>query len=392
MHSDHEPIAAPAPRKILFVIGSLDIGGAESQMLMLIGGLLARGVVCEVAPLEARGPLRTRLDEMGVRVHDGGYDRTRPVAVKIMLLLRAFLRLRRTAARFQPDVLQAYLPLTNFFGALAGRLAGVKTVITCRRGLGKHQDRHPFWPIFDRLANAMSTVVTVNSLAVARDVEARDRIDSSKLVLIPNGLDFEAFDRCVARGAATREALGLMPGEIGCLSVGNLIPYKGYGDLVDAIALLPASLSHLRFFITGEDRGHQAALEAQIRDRQIAPGRVVFLGRRRDVPRLMSLMDMFVMPSHEEGFSNALLEAMAAGLPAIATEVGGNAEALQNGAFGRLVPPHDPPALAAEIARMAQDLAMARQKGEAAARHVRRRYAAATMVEGYLALYGDVGR
>ena len=385
------------PQKILFVISSLELGGAERQMLMLISGLLEHGIKCEVAPLEGRGPLLDELEALGVSVHDLGYRRQGLALAGLARLLRAFFRLRALCVRNRFDIVQAYLPLPNFLAALAARLAGVRTVITCRRALGRHQDRHPFWPVFDRAANAMSTVVTVNSAAVGADVARRDGIDPAKLVCIHNGLDVTRFDQQAARGGVIRarlapggkelEGKGLGGNELACLSVGNLIPYKGYEDLIEAIALLPPACDHLRFFIAGEDRGQLDLLESRIRQRGLRDGRIIFLGRREDVPGLMAGLDMFVMPSHGEGFSNALLEALAAGMPVIATDVGGNREALKDGAFGVLVPPHDPPALAAALAQMAAGLGRAREKGQAAAHFVRSHYGAAAMVGHYLALY-----
>jgi glycosyltransferase involved in cell wall biosynthesis len=301
-------------------------------------------------------------------------------------IFRAIFHLWRVALSHKPDVLHAYLPLTNFLGALAARLAGVNIVITSRRALGKHQDRHQLWMLFDRMANRLSTFVTVNSKAVGLDTIARDGIAPDKLVLINNGLDFAAYDELAKGAERIRQSLGLDEDTIGILSAGNLIPYKGYGDLFQAIARLKPGTRPLRFFIAGRDDGIGGELKRKLRDLHIAD-RVVFLGQYDNVPRLMAAMDMFVMPSHEEGFSNALLEAMAAGLPIITTRVGGNPEALEDGLYGDLVPPHDPAVLAEAIEKVINSLDRARITGRKGAQHVRSRYGAEVMVQSYIALY-----
>ena len=156
-------------RKVLFVIGTLSQGGAEQQMVMLIEQFVRRGIDCSIFVLDGGGVLRPRLEATGVAIHAMNYQaRTNQVA-RLATLVAGLFKLWWLALRWRPDVLQAYLPLTNFMGALAGRLAFVPLVVTGRRGLGTHQDRHPFWYPLDRLANALSTVVTCNSAAVADD-------------------------------------------------------------------------------------------------------------------------------------------------------------------------------------------------------------------------------
>ena len=382
---------------VLFTIGSLGLGGAESQMALLIEGLTRRGWHCEVLALDARGTLRARLDALGVTVHDGGYVSEAPRVRKAVLLVRALLRLWWRAVRLRPTALHAYLPLTNFLGTVAGRLALVPVVITSRRALGTHQDRHPLWRPFDRLANRLSTLVTVNSRAVAADTVARDGIAPNRLVLIPNGLDFSRFDEPLGERAAMRTALGLdTPDGItpGIVVVGNLIPYKGYADLIDAIAQLKPRDRPARFLLVGEDRGIGADLAARACARGVAD-RIAFLGSREDVAKILAAADGFVLPSHEEGFSNALLEAMAAGMPIVATDVGGNGEALEGGRLGTLVPPRDPAALAHAIDLLLDALSdpagSGAARGAEAARTVRARYGIDRMVEAHMVLYRGGG-
>lgn len=373
-------------RKILFAIPSFGQGGAEQQIAMLIEGLSERGQTCEIFVLDGSGPLRPRLEAIGIPIHDMRLGQTSSRAGTAIKLLLAMIRLWWIALTKRPDVLHAFLPLANFMGAVAGRFAFVPMVITSRRALGTHQDRHPHWARFDHLANRFSSVVTVNSRAVGLDTIARDSISPAKLALIHNGLDMTRFDEAANDEGAIREELGLGSDEIGMVCVGNLIPYKGHSDLLDALALLPPDLPPYKLFIVGRDDGIGADLLQRAGDLGLAD-RFELLGPRQDVPRILKAMDLFIMPSHEEGFSNALLEAMAAGLVIVATDVGGNAEALDHGKYGSLVPARDPAALAEAVGKAIKDHDQKQDSARQAAAHIRQCFSVERMVDAHLALY-----
>lgn len=373
--------------KVIYTIGSLELGGAESQMVLLIRELKKRGWRGELFVLEAKGPFKSILEQDGIPIHDGGYDSEARKGVKVFLLLRAVFRFWRLVRRVRPDALHAYLQMTNFIGALVGRAAGVRKVITSRRALGTHQDRHPYRKWLDRIANALSDHVTVNSNAVGQDTIFRDRIAPEKLVLIRNGLDFGRFSGQERASDAARKNLGLGGDEFGIIKVGNLIPYKGHADLVNALPKVLEKRTNVRLFLVGEDRGIQADLERLASSLGVSD-RVHFLGRRNDVPSLLMAMDLYVMASHEEGSSNALLEAMAAGLPIVATDVGGNREALEDGRAGMLVPPHDPGSLALAIGKLLDDDVL-RSQVAAKAKSCAQAYGIPKMVEAHIRLYSQ---
>ena len=356
-------------------------------MTLLACALIRRGWRCDVFALEAQGPLRSVLERNGAFVHDGGYDSAPGRLEKACLLVRAFARLCMCVRRLKPDALHAYLPLTNFLGALAGRITGVQRIVTSRRALGTHQDRRAYWKHFDCMANWMSHRITANSHAVVEDTIRRDGADPAMLVHIPNGLDFTRFDAVRDCRLIEREKLGLSEGTLGVLSVGNLIPYKGHADLLKAISLISNDQFRLRFYIVGEDRGIGSELNALAARLHIAE-RLVFMGSRSDIPAIMGAMDLFVLPSHEEGSSNALLEALAAGLPVVATDVGGNREALQDGRFGVLVSPRDPEDLASGIQKLVQDTRARESIRMLAPAYVEEMYSIERMTDAHVLLYG----
>ncbi|MEW9899948.1 glycosyltransferase [Chitinivorax sp. PXF-14] len=372
--------------KILFVIGSLQLGGAERQIVLLATELAKRGKIVKLFSLEGDGPLRQPLEAAGVTVIDSGYNSQAPFWKKLMLLVGSECRLIWVAATWRPKVLHAFLPLTNFMGASAGRLAGVKHIITSRRALGTHQERHPWWAKLDRLTNRLSTTITANSQAVVEDTIRRDHVDRSKIRLIYNGIELIQQPGLEANRESIRHELGLTPDQLAIVCVANLIPYKGHTELLEALAILDSP--SIRLFFAGEDRGIAKALMEQATrlgvDRQ-----VVMLGRRQDIPLLLSAMDIGVLASHEEGFSNALLEKLAAGLPVVATTVGGNPEALDDMPNCYLVKPQSPVELAHALGTTINNIAEAKLAACTRKARTLTRYSVNTMVEQYKTLYEE---
>ncbi|MFU0507709.1 glycosyltransferase [Pseudaminobacter sp. NGMCC 1.201702] len=374
-------------RRILFVIGSLHLGGAESQLTMLAAGLQERGWQVIVFALDASGPLRAVLEENACMVVDGGYASTEGGKVaKLVSLASAQARLMHTAVRERIDVIHGFLPLTNFMAALAGWMTRRRVIITSRRGLGTHQDRHPHLRVLDRIANRFSHVVTANSKAVADDVAHRDTYPRDRIVIIGNGLDFPRVTAAANTRQRVRRELGLGDSHIGIIKVANLIPYKGHDDLIAAFAALAVHDCRLRLFLVGEDRGLLDSLVAQTEQLNIQE-RVMFLGRRQDVPALLAGMDIGVMASHEEGFSNALLEKLAIGLPVVATDVGGNREALSDMPNCLIIPARNPRRLEDGLRALIERLPEGELLAIRRANQIRERYSIESMVVAYEALY-----
>ncbi|MDX2204673.1 MAG: glycosyltransferase [Hyphomicrobiaceae bacterium] len=391
MAPEFAPTAAPVPARgrITFVIGSLMVGGAERQLSLLARSLAARGWSVRVFALEASGPLLSELERAGIEALDGGVRSGRGTRlVRLLSLLRAQVRLTRHMRACRPDVVHAFLPLTNFMGALAGRAMRVPFVVTSKRALASHQDRHPSLRWLDHVANRLSHRVTANSRAVALDCAARDGYDASRIAVIRNGIDFSRYEGNAARREAMRAELGVTDADQAIVFVANLIPYKGHTELIDALARLAPEHPRARLFLVGDDRGIGGALRQQAEDRGVA-GRLDIIGQRSDVPDVLAAMDIGVMASHEEGFSNALLEKLAAGLPVVATNVGGNPEALDGMPSCRLVQARDAPDLARGIAAVLSGLDEARAGADVRRRLIRERYSVAAMVDAFEALYEE---
>lgn len=378
-----------AANRILFVIGSFGVGGAETQLSILSADLVRRGWEVHLFSLENHGPLREILDRAGVRIHVGGYDSLSPRPQKVVSLLRAQWRLFRLSRKLRPRVLHAFLPLTNFMGVLAGRMAGIGTIVTSRRALGTHQDRHRWWAWFDRVANRYSTLITANSQAVIVDTVRRDHVNPTKMRLIYNGLNLPAVPNVAEDRNVIRKSLGLEQDDVGLVFVANLIEYKGHRELIDAFSRIHSTYPFVHLFLIGEDRGIGRSLKEFAESLGVAPW-VNFLGRRSDVTKLLSAMDLGVMASHEEGFSNALLEKLAAGLPVLATDVGGNPEALAGVPDCMTVSAKNPNDMANGLTTMISKLEQSRMHGAQRSIMTRTQYSIKSMVDRHVMLYDEV--
>jgi glycosyltransferase involved in cell wall biosynthesis len=301
------------------------------------------------------------------------------------------LKLLRVLLHLKPVVVHSYLPLATFVGSLAGRISRVPLVISAKRALGTHQDRHGFLRMLDLAANSLSHRVTVNSMAVKDDVISRDHLDPLRLVLIYNGIDTRPFEAASSMRERIREKMGVRPPEVVVTVIANLIPYKGHVDLLKAASMVEEEFPSVWFWLVGEDRGVLPDLEQMARRLGIT-SRVKFLGRRHDVPELLAASDLSVLPSHEEGFSNVILESMAAGCPVVATRVGGNPEAVLDGVTGWLVPPRSPEKLAVKMIDLLRDPEKAKRWGERARVRAKERFSLERMVEAHLRLYQQAVR
>jgi glycosyltransferase involved in cell wall biosynthesis len=206
----------------------------------------------------------------------------------------------------------------------------------------------------------------------------------ARVHVVRNGVDFARFENLKPRDT-TRAAIGTTQNTVIIACVANLIPYKGHLDLIDACASLGLQ-PHWELWCMGRDDGIGAELRARAAAAGIAD-RVRLLGARSDVPDLLAAADIFALASHEEGSPNAVLEAMTARLPVVATNVGGIPEAVEEGKTGLLVDARDPAALAGALQRLIVDANARAAMGRAARERVEAHFSLGACVRSYAALY-----
>lgn len=383
-----EPLAhSPARRpRLLIVALSLDTGGTERHIAAIAPGLQAEGLDVTVACLRRPGVGAPDLRRRGVRVI--GFDLPeRVLEGSAPLRLAGYLLGSARAAPAilaRPEIVHAFLPLPYLVGGVLARLAGVHIRLMSRRSQRDYQRKHPRLAAWEHRLHRHMTLVLGNSRRVCEELEREEGVPRERLGLIYNGIDLAPFRQPLDRGAA-RDRLGLPREAIVLALVANLIPYKGHADLLNALA--GANLPDpWRLVLIGRDDGLGPELREQARALDLGD-KLLWLGVRRDVPEILAAADIGLNCSHEEGFSNAVVEGMAAGLAMIVTDVGGSAEAVLDGECGRVVPPGDLTALRKAIVELASDLTAARRMGAAARARAIAQFSLEACIARYAALY-----
>lgn len=377
-----EIAARPIKRqKILVVTRKLDVGGTERHLLQILPHLDRSRFEPEVAVLRPGGRLEPLMRERGVPVWTppswlNGWAAL--VGAAFYLTMR-MIRERRTIIHF-------FLPEAYAVGGLCGLLAWHRRMIMSRRSLNVYQASHPWVARLERLMHGHMVAVVGNSKAVLADLRA-ERVAEKRLRLIYNGIQTEPFDAPRDR-AAIRKRLGLNEDEIAVIMVANLIPYKGHRDLINALAKVHDHMPPWRLLLIGRDDGIGPGLLKQASRRNISD-RVHLLGERDDITDLLAAADLGVLCSHQEGFANSVLEGMAAGLPMVVTNVGGNGEAVAHGETGLVVPPHHPDALGEAILALAVDPTRRQAYAAAARRRIASLYSLDSCLSAYHRLYQD---
>ena len=382
------------PVRIAYVLPYLVAGGTEGHVLSLVRRIdrqrftplvIALGGGGELEPLFRKEgvPVHT-LDRTGITPRPGQRGRTMRDVLGCTRSLSGILR------RERPDILHTYLPIANVIGPFAAKLSWVRRVIVSKRAMANYKERFPLLRRIESLGNRLADVILVNSDAVRRDVERTERNWEGKFRKIYNGVTpIDPWTPEKTRAFRRRE--GIPADAIVALCVSNFYPYKGHEDLIEAAARVVAAFPNVIFLMAGRDAGTMEATKARAREQGIQ-GSVRFIGSRTDVPDLLRFSDLFVHPSREEGFSNAILEAMAVGLPVVACDVGGNPEAVVDGVTGRLVPPRDPERFAAAMVELVADESKRKIFGEAGLRRAADRFSLDRMVGEMESLYESLAR
>lgn len=373
--------ARPSGRvTVAFLVGSLDRGGAERQLLELANRLDRARFRPVLITWFARGSLVAELQPDIANFHlsipqVGAVPAWRRPAVAARLAWRLWRVLRR----LRPAILHAYLFTAYVIGALVGPPAGVPVVIAGRRGLSTYDRFGRAAAVLGRIANRRIALHICNSDAMrARALEAEPGLDPRRVLVVPNGI-VPAPDLPGGLPDGWRA-----PGVVLGAMVANLLPHKGHAEALEALRQARERGAAVRLVLLGEGP-QRPRIEAAIRDLGLATS-VVLAGSRPDVRGLLGHFDFALLASHDESLPNALMEAMAAGLPVVATGVGGVGELVRDGIDGWVVPPRDPQALAAALVEVARS-AERPERGRRGRDSVLRRFSMEAMVTATEAAY-----
>ena len=373
--SEHVPLG--------IVIGSMLRGGTETFLLDLLPELKEHGFAPSIYLIGADGPLREAFEERGIRVlperpREPPAQLPRPVR-RLMRLFSLLPGLWAWALRHRS--VHAYLPEAVILSALA-LWPMRRRLILAQRGSFTYRARYGATvTAIERWAFRQSPGIVTNCGQLV-EMLTDDGVPRDKIFMISNGLSPERMAPVGASRATARARLDLTDDAFVLVKVANLHGYKGHADVLNALARLRAGgalppRTTMLFIgsntsMEGVDMLNQLKQLAQY----LGIADIVrWLGERGDATLLMRAADVGVHASHEEGLSNSVIEMMAAGLPIVATDVGGTAEALAGGAAGCLVQPYAPASLASALRALITDCQMRKSLGQAARQRAQEEYA-----------------
>jgi glycosyltransferase involved in cell wall biosynthesis len=432
-------LSKKARPRILVVIGNLEVGGAEMDLLRNLPAIDRSRFEVMVYTFNAPGRLAPQMAAAGVpvyqhpglRLHASSLpmqnperplrpadsplpngnshattleaNQTAPLPGIILRYLRRakllrqyvliIFSLRRFIVQNKINVVHCILPNAYLFGTLAGVLAGRRDIVMSRVSLNQYQHQSPFFYRIERnLLHKLVRVAVGNARAILQELHD-EGLAEHKLFLLYNGIAPEQYAPSPERRTNARAALGIPAETLVITAIGNLYPYKGHADLINGLAGVADAMPRpWRLLIAGGDRVcHEAALRALIAKLSLNSD-VTLLGHRNDVPEILAASDLLAMPSHQEGLPNAILEAMASGLPIVATRVGGIPELIVDGQNGTLIAPHDISALGRAILELAVDPVRRRDIGARNLARVRASFSLERSVAGFETLYGMLTR
>jgi sugar transferase (PEP-CTERM/EpsH1 system associated) len=372
-------VAAGARLRILHVISYMGRGGAEMGILKLIAGL---GEGFDHRICTTRG-----FDAKFVELHFSAEKMYAAGSSDLKLQFPLF-RLASIMRQYRPHIVH-----TRNWGAIeavaAARLAGVPVVIHSEHGY--EVDMFAGLPLRRRLFRRVAYAMADAIFAVTRELRGfhsrQAWIQPERMGVMYNGVDTQRFAPSRELRIAMRQELGLAENSFVIGAVGRLVPIKDHQTLLKAASVLSKSGIDVRILLVGSGPERE---RLQVLSTNILEGRVCFAGDSSRVPELLNAMDVFVLPSLNEGMSNTLLEAMACGLPALATNVGGNPEIIENNVNGCLFTPGDTAWLADKLMMLARDPALIHQLGTAARNHAIESFSLGRMLDTYRSFYLDL--
>ena len=364
--------------KVVHVLRSLEFGGAERLVVDLAG--LQResgGISPELVCLESLGPLLGEAERRGVPCALIGAGGARYIS--------GIWRLWRRFSRERPDIVHTHNFLSHVHAAPAARLAGIPVLHTKH---GKAVTSFAWSKRFRRFLYQLADAIAVVSKETGESFLAKSGVNRSKIAVVYNGIDTSRFAGLDRAGA--RRDLGLDGNLFIFGAISRLDPVKDHPTLLRAFRRAAGRCSRCMLVIVG-DGPERGAIERMIGELGLG-GAVRLEGFTKDVPRYLASFDCFVQPSTEEGLSLTILEAAAAGVPVIASSVGGTPEIIENGITGTLVPAGDVDAIAHALESFIENPAPFREMARRAQEDVTRRFSLEGMAARYEALYRSVLR
>lgn len=369
-----------SPVPIAYFIDHLKVGGAQRHLVEILRRLDRQRFAPQVWTLRGEGELIQEAEQLAIPVRSFGLGPRLQDPRTVALLRRAAQTLRREHVQ----IVHTYLSFANIVGTLAAALARVPVLLVSKRSLDSYPKKFEAWSHW--AINRFADKVVANADAVKDFVVKTEGCPADKIVVIPNGVN----DEFVTNGSRGQEqaVFGFKPDEQVVGTLGRLAWKKGQEYFLEAAAIVLRTEPRVTFALVG-DGPLRSQLEEKTRELGIA-SQVKFLGQRLNSQAMISLFDIFVLPSVIEGMPNALLEAMALGKPVVVTEAGGNAEVVQHEGTGLVVPIRNAEAMAQAVIRLLRDKASAQRFADAARQSVRQHFSFRHTLQAMETLYEEM--
>lgn len=364
----------PERRRVLVVIDSMEVGGSQRQILHLLAGLDRQRWEPELAYFRSGSVLAETVRRSGIPVHH--------LPKRSRLDLRFVITLARLLRRGDYALVHAFSLTAELWSMVARGLSGRRPLLIASERSFKLDKPAWYWGL-KRIVLGRSAAVIANSRAGARSTARRTGRPDALFTTIANGVDLPA-PMTHGERAAVRLALGVPDGRTMGLFVGRLVAVKNLPCLIGALATLAPTE---RPWIALAGDGPLRMPTERLATASGVANDLCLLGERTDVAHLMQAADFLVLPSHFEGLSNALLEAMAAGCPVIASAVGGTPELIDDGCTGLLFPAGNVDALAAAMVRLSRDSTLRSRLAQAARQSVEQNHSQAALAAATSAVY-----
>lgn len=356
--------------KVMQIVLSLECGGLEKLVIDLATKLNNNGFNTSICCLDALGELANEASKKRIEV----FVIKRRAGKDILLPFKLAYLMRSKKV----DVVHTHNMAPLLYGTLAARLVGVPVVLNTRHGREKKSSSPFIW-------NMNDAVVAISEDA-KREMLKWNRIDTKKTKVIHNGIDIYKY-ACLQDGSELRKMLNINTSTFVVGTVARLSPEKDQFTLIDAFLRVVNKIDDAKLVFVGDGilkdnlKSHAEKLGI--------PNKVMFLDFRDDVFNILPIFDVFVLSSLTEGISLTLLEAMAAALPIVATNVGGNPEVVIDGETGFFVPPKDPEKMAEAIMKILQNPELAKKMGEVGRKRVEEEFSLDRMIKEYEELYEE---
>jgi sugar transferase (PEP-CTERM/EpsH1 system associated) len=364
--------------KVLHVVLSMETGGLENGIVNLVNHADSDKFYVDVLCLRAKGELADRIVNPDSQVlFDGNEDHS---------LLTAIKKIFNACKSGQYHIVHSHGFTTMLASFIAGKLAGGPCIVNGEHGTLYHSStKHRL--IQKYLFRKMDINLTVSE-ELKREILEQFNLKYDNFRPIINGVDTNKFITDSVSNILLRNQLGLSPDDIVIGSVGRLVEVKNYKSLVSAFSKLSVCHSNVHLVLAG-DGSERSNIEEQILINGLS-SKVHLLGRRDDIPQIMNLLDIFVLPSFSEGLSNTLLEAMSCGTPVVASDVGGNKEIIIENITGFLYQSDNVDDLYSILDSLSSKTDRVRRLSKQSREHILANYSLSGMVDQYETVYTEL--